>query len=297
MEHLAGQVRDFNRYYTRRIGILTDRYLGQARPLGEARLLFEIGTGLEVGALRVRLGLDSGYLSRLLRSLEKQRLVHVTPHPGDARARVAHLTDAGSRELEVLNTRATDTARELIASLSAMQQEQVVDAMGRLQRLLRLAAVIVAPADPASPVARTSLTLFADELKERFPEGYRNSDLVSADQIVPPHGVLLVATEDNRPIGCGAVRILQPPTGEIRHMWVHPDARRMGLGRRLVTDLERHALDLGVTALRLGTHETLREAIAMYEALGYTPTSPYGDTTHTHCWFAKELTESNATLG
>ncbi len=289
MTELAGQVRDFNRYYTRRIGVLTDRYLGQARPLGEARLLFDISTCSEVSALRARLGLDSGYLSRLLRSLGRQGLVRVTVHPGDARARVAHLTDSGRRELDDLNTRAIHTAGELIAPLTPTQQEQLVDAMGRLHRLLRLAAVTVAPVDPASTAARISLNAYADELRQRFPEGYLDSDLVTPDQLTPPHGILLVASEDDRPIGCGAVRILKPHTGEIRHMWVHPDARRIGLGRRLLNDLEHHALDLGVTRLRLGTHDTLREAIAMYQALGYTQTEPYGPTTHTHCWFAKEL--------
>ena len=85
-------VRDFNRYYTRRLGILSDRYLGQDRTLGEARLLFEIGATADVRDLRTRLGLDSGYLSRLLRSLERQRLIRVRAHPSDGRARVAELT-------------------------------------------------------------------------------------------------------------------------------------------------------------------------------------------------------------
>jgi DNA-binding MarR family transcriptional regulator len=88
-------VRDFNRYYTRRLGVLSDRYLGQDRTLGEARLLFEIGATADVRDLRIRLGLDSGYLSRLLRSLERQRLVRVHAHPSDGRARVAELTPAG----------------------------------------------------------------------------------------------------------------------------------------------------------------------------------------------------------
>src|SRR6187549_4009995 len=91
-------VRDFNRYYTRRLGVLTDRYLGQDRPLSEARLLFEIGDRADVRDLRARLGLDSGYLSRLLRSLQEQDLVRTRTHPADGRVRIAELTDAGRRE-------------------------------------------------------------------------------------------------------------------------------------------------------------------------------------------------------
>nr|WP_248002057.1 helix-turn-helix domain-containing protein [Streptomyces sp. RPA4-2] len=71
-------LRRFNRYFTRRIGVLDDRYLGQDRPLGEARLLFEIGSGVSLRELRNRLGLDAGYLSRMVRALEAQGLVRVS---------------------------------------------------------------------------------------------------------------------------------------------------------------------------------------------------------------------------
>src|SRR5688572_3963608 len=98
-------IRAFNRYYTRRLGILTDRYLGQDRPLAEARLLFEIDDRADVRELRTRLGLDSGYLSRLLRSLEQQHLVRTVAHPEDGRARVAELTDAGRQERADLDAR------------------------------------------------------------------------------------------------------------------------------------------------------------------------------------------------
>ena len=86
-------IRGFNRYYTQRIGVLSDRYLGQSRPLAQARVLFEIGDDKRpVSELRTRLGLYSGYLSRLLRSLEHQELVTVVADPRDRRARVAVLT-------------------------------------------------------------------------------------------------------------------------------------------------------------------------------------------------------------
>ena len=90
---MVEQVRRFNRIVTERVGALNDRFLGRPRPLGEARLLWEIGLGgCEVRLLRSRLGIDSGYLSRLLRSLEAAGLVEVSPSPSDARIRVARLT-------------------------------------------------------------------------------------------------------------------------------------------------------------------------------------------------------------
>src|SRR5918998_3717289 len=98
------QVRRFNRTVTERVGALDDHFLGLERPLGEARLLWEIGPdGCEVRLLRARMGLDSGYLSRLLRSLEAAGLVEVTAAGSDRRIRVARLTAAGRAERAVLD--------------------------------------------------------------------------------------------------------------------------------------------------------------------------------------------------
>src|SRR3954470_3247189 len=98
------QVRSFNRTVTQMIGALQQDYLGRRRPLGESRLLFEIGeAGATASELRARLDLDSGYLSRLLRALEQQQLVSTTPHPGDRRVRQVELTDLGRKELFTLN--------------------------------------------------------------------------------------------------------------------------------------------------------------------------------------------------
>ena len=93
------RVRSFNRTVTERVGALNDRFLGLDRPVGEARLLWEIGPGgAEIRDLRIRLSLDSAYLSRLLRSLERQRLVEIVEHSRDRRVRRAMLTDAGRTE-------------------------------------------------------------------------------------------------------------------------------------------------------------------------------------------------------
>jgi DNA-binding MarR family transcriptional regulator len=299
MEPIADRIRDFNRFYTRRIGALTDRYLGQARPLGEARLLFEIGEGANrseaaeggghLAALRSRLGLDSGYLSRLLRSLERQGLITVTPDHRDGRARIARLTDRGAHELDELNHRATAAASELFTQLDKSERQQLLAAIDQFHRLLRLATVRIAAADPASDVARRCLGQYSEELRQRFPEGFDETDLLDPDALTPPDGVLLCAEEEGLPIGCGAVHMLRAGVGEIRHMWVHPSARRIGVGRRLVTALEEHARQLGAHTLCLGTHEVLREAISMYQALGYTSTPPYAEVAHTHQWYAKKL--------
>ena len=188
-------VRDFNRYYTRRLGILSDRYLGQDRTLGEARLLFEIGATADVRELRTRLGLDSGYLSRLLRSLE-QRLIRVRAHPSGGRASVAELTPAGVRERADLDARSRAGISELIGPLTAEQRDQLVAAQAQVRRLLRLAAVTIEAVDDGASVARYCLRAYASELAVRFPEGYDDSTLAKPGELVGDAGALLVAREE-----------------------------------------------------------------------------------------------------
>lgn len=137
MSDVVGQLRSFNRYYTQRLGLLTDRYLGQDRPLAQARLLFEIGSeGAVVRDLRRSLGLDSGYLSRLLRSLERAGLVETAAGDADGRVRVVTPTPAGLAELAEMNRRADAHARQLIEHLDPGEQEELLAALGTVERLL-----------------------------------------------------------------------------------------------------------------------------------------------------------------
>ncbi|GAB2590462.1 PadR family transcriptional regulator [Paractinoplanes abujensis] len=282
------QVRDFNRYYTQRLGVLTDHYLGQGRPLGEARLLFEIGAGAGVGLrdLRARLGLDSGYLSRLLRSLSSQGLVAVGPSPADGRVRIATLTEAGRRERDDLEARSRESVAALLGPLTDAQREQLVEAQARIRRLLRLAAVVITPVADDDPAARACLTSYGKELALRFPEGYDPAALTAPGTL--GSGTMLLAREEDAPVGCG-LWILLGSFAEIRHLWVSPAARGCGLGARLLTGLERDAAAHGVTVLRLGTHPALTEAIALYRRHGYREIAAYDSSPYNQLSFEKEL--------
>src|SRR5579863_4510087 len=155
---MVDQVRRFNRVVTERVGALNDRFLGLRRPLGEARLLWEIGRdGGEVRQLRARLGLDSGYLSRLLRALESDGLVTVGPGSHDRRIRVARLTTAGRREHDILDGRSDELARSLLEPLSRRERERLVAAMAEVERLLTASGVEIRPTDPEHPDARYCL--------------------------------------------------------------------------------------------------------------------------------------------
>ncbi|MBE8474347.1 GNAT family N-acetyltransferase [Streptomyces justiciae] len=282
-------LRRFNRYFTRRIGALDDHYLGQDRPLGEARLLFEIGDGASLRELRTRLGLDAGYLSRMAKALEAQGLVRLSAHPDDNRLRMVEPTPAGRVELKEQNRRANALASGLLEGLTADQRAELTGAMATAQRLLRLAAITVALVDGAAPDARACLDAYAADIDARFPEGFDKSDLVGPEEVSGAAGAFFVAYEKGRPVGCGALRRLEPGVGELRHVWVHQDARRLGLARRLLAALEAEATARGLTLLRLDTHATLTEAQAMYRACGYTEIPAYVDHVYADHWFEKRL--------
>src|SRR5579863_9795970 len=167
------QVRRFNRLVTQRVGALDESYLSRGRPLGEARLVFETGRdGAELKELRGRLGLDSGYLSRLLRSLEAQGLVAVGQGEADARRRRVGLTAKGRSELAAYDRLSDELAASMLASLGARDRERLVAAMAEVERLLRAAAIEVRVELPTSAVARRCLREYFRELAARFEAGF-----------------------------------------------------------------------------------------------------------------------------
>jgi ribosomal protein S18 acetylase RimI-like enzyme len=286
------QVRRFSRTVTQRVGALEDAFLSRDRPLGQARLLWEIGTsGCDVRSLRSRLDLDSGYLSRLLRTLEADGLVVVDANDTDGRVRTARLTRAGLVELAELDRRAEDLAASILRPLSGQQRDRLVAAMAEVERLLVASSVHIAAVDPRHPHARQCIGAYVAELAQRFDGGFDPARSNSADdeELTPPAGLLLVATVHNDPVGCGALKFHRDRTGEIKRMWVSPTARGLGLGRRLLTELEARAAAHGAHTLRLETNRALTEAIGLYRAAGYHEVGAFSDEPYAHHWFEKTL--------
>src|SRR5712691_7030888 len=287
---LVEQVRSFNRTMTERVGVLNDHFLGRNHPLGEARLLWEIGEeGTSVRELRRRLGLDSAYVSRLLRSLEKQGLIVVRTSENDGRVRHVQLTEAGLRERAELDHRADTFARSLLEPLGESQRVQLVAAMAQVERLLVASMVKITIADPTSPDARWCFEQYFAELGERFDAGFDPALSISAHahELTSPTGLLLVAHLREEPIGCGAVKFHENTPGEIKRMWVAPRARGLGLGRRLLEALERSAREAGVALLHLETNRTLIEAIQLYRDCGYQEVEAFNNEPYAHYWFEK----------
>ncbi|MFG1867657.1 bifunctional helix-turn-helix transcriptional regulator/GNAT family N-acetyltransferase [Micromonospora arborensis] len=288
-------VRRFNRTVTQRVGALDDEYMAQGRPLGQARLLWEIGLdGAEVAVLRARLGLDSGYLSRLLRTLENDGLITVGPADqagGDGRVRTAALTDTGRAQWAQLDRRSDELATSILEPLTEHRRERLVAAMAEVERLLIGSMVVIEPCPPSDPRARTCLRAYAREIARRFDDGFDPalSNPVHDEALVPPAGVLLLATLNTEPIGCGAVKLHRDAPAELKRVWVADTVRGLGIGRRLLGELERYAAEHGATAVRLDTNRNLTEAITMYRAAGYEEVEPYNTEYYAHHWFEKQL--------
>jgi DNA-binding MarR family transcriptional regulator/GNAT superfamily N-acetyltransferase len=291
-EDLTARVRSFNRTVTQRVGALSDHYLARARPLGASRVLWEIGPdGTDARALRARLDLDSGYLSRLLRGLQDEGLIRLQPAEGDHRVRTAVLTDAGRGERAELDRLSDDLAASLLAPLNDRQRDQLAAAMGTVERLLTAGLVTFAVTDPASPEARACMAAYFAELGERFDGGFDpGASLPATDaDLAEPSGLLLLARLHGEPVGCGALKFHGTEPAELKRMWVANRARGLGLGRRLLAELEDQARRHGATEVRLETNQALTEAITLYRSAGYAEVSAFSDEQYAHHWFSKRL--------
>ena len=166
-----------------------------------------------------------------------------------------HLTAAGRAERVRLGERSDDLARSFLAPLSERQAAQLVDAMATVERLLTAGIVELSAEDPASEAARACLRRYFAEIDERFEAGFSENVALPFDS-----GVFIVARLRGEPIGCGALKTATPP--EIKRMWVAPEARGLGVGRRILAELERHAVAQGAVGDPAGDQPRARRGAA-----------------------------------
>jgi len=292
LEQQVAAVRRFNRLVTQRVGALDDHYLGRGRALGASRLLYEVAAGGgDLRALRLRLGLDAGYASRLAKVLARQGLVRVGRNRADRRARELRLTAAGRREVRELNALSDQRAAELLLRLKPRQRGALVAAMSEVHRLLRAAGLVIERTHPGSPEARFCIARYFAELDRRFESGFDPGAALRVDErdLVPPHGAFLVGSLDGEPVACGCLKTMGKRVGYLKRMWVSGSVRGLGVGRRLLGALEQEARELGFRTLRLETNRALREAIALYRSSGYREVAAFNDEPYAHHWFEKRL--------
>jgi DNA-binding MarR family transcriptional regulator len=286
-------IRSFNRTVTERVGALEESFLGHDRPLGASRLLWEIGNeGADLHELRDRLGLDSGYVSRLIRRLENEGLIVVEAYPADRRRRRLRWTAAGRAEVRELDRLSDLAATALLEGVPVSHHERLLAAIGEVERSLRATLVDIAVEDPRHPDVVHCFARYANELDARFAGGFDAGKSISANpqELTPPAGYCVVARLRGHPIGCGALKLHAAQTpAELKRMWVDPSSRGLGVGRRLLETLEALARENGVRVLRLETNNALREAIELYRRAGFVEVAAFNDEPYAHHWFEKTL--------
>lgn len=286
----VSRVRRFNRAVTSAVGALDTSFLGRGRPLGAARVLNAIGHGrADVGDIRDYLGLDSGLMSRLLRSLEDEGLIETTAHADDARRRIAKLTPAGRREFNAYEAISNRQAKDFLADHA--QREALLAAMDLIASALGRDGTALKEIDPRRDEARYCLGAYYAELARRFKQGFdvtlsRDPD---AKDMVRPRGTFIVAMSDGLPIGCVGLKGSGGELAEIKRLWVAPSARGLGLGRRLMETAESAARELGMAVLRLDTNSALAEAGQLYRRSGWTEIPRFNDDPYPDLFFEKRL--------
>ena len=286
-------VRRFNRAITHRIGALDENYLSRGRSLGLSRLLWEIGlAGCEVDLLCARLGLEAGYFSRQLRRLLEDGLVIADPDGGDARQRKVRLTHKGLAERAILDSSSDELAASILTALTEQQRDRLVAAMADVERLIVLSQVQIEIIDPRHVDARYCLQSYFEELGQRFDAGFDPAQSISAsdEEMTLPNGLLLVATLQGAAVGCGALKLhADTHIAEVKRMWVAPDVRGLGLGRRLLERLSAEAAARKMLILRLETNRSLLEAKHLYQRAGFVEVEPFNSEPYAHHWFQKDL--------
>jgi DNA-binding MarR family transcriptional regulator/GNAT superfamily N-acetyltransferase len=286
----VSRVRRFNRAVTTEVGALDTSFLGRGRPLGAARVLNAIGQGQsDVAAIRDYLGLDSGLMSRLLRSLEEEGLIDTISNPQDARRRVARLTETGRSEFQAYEALSNTQAKAFLSRHS--QPEELLRAMDIVASSLRRDHIVLEEKDPRHQDARYCLNEYYAELAHRFEKGFdvslsRDPD---AKDMIRPRGIFLVAMSDGLPIGCAGLKGSGGEVGEVKRLWVASSARGLRLAKRLMTEIEIAARELSIKILRLDTNRALPEAQQLYRRTGWNEIDRFNDDPYPDTFFEKRL--------
>jgi DNA-binding MarR family transcriptional regulator/GNAT superfamily N-acetyltransferase len=279
---IVAEIRSFNRFYTREIGVLRESFLDAGLSLPEARVLYEIfhGAGLSARAIGQQLRMDAGYLSRVLQKLERRRLITRKRSASDGRQSVLALTRRGREQFEIQNRRQNEEVEKMLAALPVEDQQRLVAAMKSIQSVLGGEVHRSKPFMLRPPrLGDMGWIVF------RHGEGYATlhgwseqfealvarivSDFETAHDAEKER--CWIAERDGERMGC--VFLVKHPEQEeaakLRLLWVEPAARGLGLGKALVQECTRFARQVGYKRIVLWTNSELKAARGIYEQEGY----------------------------
>jgi DNA-binding MarR family transcriptional regulator/GNAT superfamily N-acetyltransferase len=274
-------VRRFNRFYTRRIGVLDDGLLDSPFSLTEVRILFELAhaPGGTATALRDELGLDAGYLSRLLRRLEQRGLVARTFSEADARVAHLELTDKGREEFRSLDERADHQVRTLIGDLPVGQQRRLLGALRAIEDVLagppstKREPYLLRTHQPGDMgwVVHRHGVLYADEYgwDERFEALVAEVVASFIRRFDSRRERCWIAERDGEIVGSVFLVQKSKTVAQLRLLFVEPSARGLGIGGRLVDECIRFARQRGYRKMTLWTNNVLHAARRIYQKAGF----------------------------
>ena len=273
-------IRHFNRLYTRRIGVLPEGHLDSEYSLAATRVLYEVAhrDHLTAASMSKELGLDAGYLSRILRTLEKRRLIRRAASADDAREAHVRITAAGRRAFATLDGRANDAIASLLSPLPTAAQRRLIEATGIIQSILEPATQSPEPyllrahdVGDMGWVVHRHAVLYASEY------GYDDRFEALVAQIVADFIRTLdlkcercwIAEREGEVVGSVFLVRKSKTVAKLRLLLVEPSARGLGIGKRLVDECIRFARHAGYRRITLYTQKSLRAARGIYQRAGF----------------------------
>jgi DNA-binding MarR family transcriptional regulator/N-acetylglutamate synthase-like GNAT family acetyltransferase len=284
MAQRVSAVRRFNRFYTKQIGVLHEGLLKSPFSLTEVRLLYELAHREQPTAtsLAQELGLDAGYLSRILSGFEKRGLIHKTPSPADGRQTLLALTAQGRRVFAPLEARSNHEVSAMLAALSPLQQKRLVEAMHTIEPLLGAGLedhavsntpYLLRPHQPGDMgwVVHRHGVLYAQEhgYDEQFEALVAEIVAEFIQRFDPKRERCWIAEKDGEIVGSVFLVQKSKTVAKLRLLLVEPATRGLGIGKRLVSECVRFARQVGYKKITLWTQSDLHAARHIYEDAGF----------------------------
>jgi DNA-binding MarR family transcriptional regulator/GNAT superfamily N-acetyltransferase len=285
-------IREFNRFYTARLGLLRRRYLDGEFSLTEARTLYEIDANpnLTAAGLREKLRLDKGYLSRLLALLTKRKLISQKASLPDGRKRLLTLSALGRAKLAGLNEQSAQQIEHLLQPLNPGERKAVAGALWQARSLLSREHVDNVRIIRLTKVKQDALVLL-QEYFEDINVTQRDSPKAIRQVINAPSSAMWVAYLREEAVGCVVLRRLEgfPRSGECKRLYVRRQARGRGIANAMLSALEAYAQVQELQWIYLDSKDDLEAALALYRKRGYVPCERYNDNPQANVFLRKRI--------
>jgi DNA-binding MarR family transcriptional regulator/GNAT superfamily N-acetyltransferase len=289
-------IRDFNRFYTARLGLLRKRHLNGEFSLTESRILYEMGASprLTASTLRATLRLDKGYISRLLASMTKRGLVRQTISKLDSRERLLSLTSSGEKKVAELNRQSVEQIQDLLNALSPEERESLVSSLAKVRSLLA-----ERPDTGIQVVRLPEVTADALVLLEEYYESVgvlvRDTPDAVRQIIEDPKAGVWLAYLNGKAVGCVYLRSLPaiPFATECKRLYVKPSARGNGVAHALLDAQEEFAKSRGLKRIYLDSKADLRVAIDLYAKRGFLPCERYNQNPQATIFMVKDIADES----